>query len=179
MNSIESFHQRLRFESATLVEQADALGREGTAAALRDGIDLLRERLSALGVRPITFAPKPVAPAQPLSVGAAVRIVEQAVADAAGCLPEMLHEMRRGFPEAARLRHAAIFFAYRLTEASTTHLARHYGLKDHTSVCYARDKVKGQIASGTFRGDAAALEARVRAALEAAGYRVPKARIAA
>ncbi len=179
MNAIDLFHQRLHAESAALVAQAPSVGHDATAAALRDGIAHLSEQLSTLAASRFTFAPRAVAAVQSVSIGAALRIVDAAVAEAAGCTPDVLHELGRKYAESARLRHVAIFFAYRLTEASTTHLARHYGLKDHTSVSYARAKIAEQVRTGEFRGNPGALEARVRAALEAAGYRVPKARIAA
>ncbi|MDB5069567.1 MAG: chromosomal replication initiation protein [Candidatus Eremiobacteraeota bacterium] len=197
MNVIESFHQRLRVESAVFVADADSLGRDTARVAVRRGIDILQARLAQLGEPVVAFAPTreedaaqrvlaalegpPRAERREVlpSVGRALGIVDEVVARELGTTVALLHVTKCREPRVVLPRQVAMYLAYMLTGASMTQVARFYGLQDHTTVTYSRDKIEDLVLQGKLRYDAAKLEAACRAALTDAGCYVSKARLVA
>ena len=70
-----------------------------------------------------------------------IPLVKERVAKAHGLSVKEMDDPRRDRRLAAP-RHIAMYIAAELTDCSLPHIAREFGKKDHTTVMYARDKVR-------------------------------------
>ena len=70
-----------------------------------------------------------------------IPLIKERVAKAHGLSVKEMDNPRRDQRFAAP-RHIAMYIAAELTDCSLPHIAREFGKKDHTTVMYARDKVK-------------------------------------
>jgi chromosomal replication initiator protein len=70
-----------------------------------------------------------------------ITLIKERVAKAHGLSVKEMDNPRRDQRLAAP-RHIAMYIAAELTDCSLPHIAREFGKKDHTTVMYARDKVK-------------------------------------
>ena len=73
-----------------------------------------------------------------------IALIKERVAKAHGLTVKEMDHQRRDQRLAAP-RQIAMYLATELTECSLPHIAREFGKKDHTTVMYARDKVKDQM----------------------------------
>ena len=73
-----------------------------------------------------------------------IALIKERVSKAHGLTVKEMDHQRRDQRLAAP-RQIAMYLATELTECSLPHIAREFGKKDHTTVMYARDKVKDQM----------------------------------
>ncbi|MDQ6827210.1 MAG: chromosomal replication initiator protein DnaA [Candidatus Eremiobacteraeota bacterium] len=73
-----------------------------------------------------------------------IPLIKERVSKAHGLTVKEMDHQRRDQRLAAP-RQIAMYLACELTECSLPHIAREFGKKDHTTVMYARDKVKNQM----------------------------------
>ncbi|MDQ2679930.1 MAG: chromosomal replication initiator protein DnaA [Candidatus Eremiobacteraeota bacterium] len=73
-----------------------------------------------------------------------ISLIKDRVAKAHGLTVKEMDNQRRDQRLAAP-RQIAMYIATELTDCSLPHIAREFGKKDHTTVMYARDKVKDQV----------------------------------
>jgi chromosomal replication initiation ATPase DnaA len=105
----------------------------------------------------------------------ALDALDTVVAVTLGTTVQRLHFSRRRDVGISHPRAVAMYFGWMVVGESFPRIARHYGLKDHTSALYARDRIAGEIAAG-WLPEAALIEARLRAALASAGFHTPAIR---
>lgn len=75
-----------------------------------------------------------------------IALIKDRVAKAHGLTVKEMDHQRRD-QRLAQPRQIAMYLATELTECSLPHIAREFGKKDHTTIMYARDKVKDQMDS--------------------------------
>ncbi len=75
-----------------------------------------------------------------------IALIKERVAKAHGLTVKEMDHHRRD-QRLAQPRQIAMYLATELTECSLPHIAREFGKKDHTTIMYARDKVKDQMDS--------------------------------
>ncbi|MBC5829144.1 MAG: chromosomal replication initiator protein DnaA [Candidatus Eremiobacteraeota bacterium] len=75
-----------------------------------------------------------------------IALIKERVAKAHGLTVKEMDHQRRD-QRLAQPRQIAMYLATELTECSLPHIAREFGKKDHTTIMYARDKVKDQMDS--------------------------------
>jgi chromosomal replication initiator protein len=73
-----------------------------------------------------------------------IETIKEVVAQSSGTTVKRLDTVRRG-PGFGELRQLAMYIVTELTNYSLPQIAMHFGKKDHTSVMYARDKIKEQM----------------------------------
>ncbi len=73
-----------------------------------------------------------------------IALIKERVAKAHGLTVKEMDHQRRD-QRLAQPRQIAMYLATELTEYSLPHIAREFGKKDHTTIMYARDKVKDQM----------------------------------
>jgi chromosomal replication initiation ATPase DnaA len=150
----EDFLNSVRVRSAVLVVDVEIVGRDAAVQALRQARAIIEGRLEDLGALRIV----------PDARRAAIDIIDALVAGAFGVdIGVMLSRSRS--TEATLPRQVAIYIARDTTHYSASQLARHYGFKDHTTVCYARREMPNKIHAGRVPFDVAALTQQVKIAL--------------
>jgi hypothetical protein len=135
MTVAQHFIATLRGTSAIFVADAAILDSTTSERALREGIAILEERIRQLRGFPTSM---PAGPSSPRKSD--YEIIGQIVAEAFGIPPEQLYNLNRRvrytFP-----RQVAMYLMRETTSRSATEIARHYGLRDHTTVLYAEREV--------------------------------------
>ncbi|GAC1388043.1 MAG: hypothetical protein NVSMB31_01390 [Vulcanimicrobiaceae bacterium] len=128
------------------------------ALALRESARLLSERAATYTLMRSEMV------GSSISVGVMLSLIDSHVASTFGIPTDNLHIKRRDMRYIIP-RHVAMYLARKLTKASSPVIAKHYGLKDHTTVIYAAARVSEKIRADFYDFDMAALEDEVAVSL--------------